>query len=337
MRTIQSSLTVLDNILALNLGISLWSARKKMTPEDFGGVELPPDDLATLGSKRIADPEKLKIFSTLKARAFNFLDRHGVRFMSGWAIPEDKAGLVTDELVKIREDFFREKDNFLESYEDNLNAWIAKHKLWEAIIRASVVSSDYVRSRMDFRWQLFRVAPLVKHENANAVSEAGLVEEVEGLGSALFAEVARSADEIWKKVYMGRTEVTHKALSPLRTLHEKLIGLTFIEPHVAPVAEIIQAALNQMPAKGNITGTNLVMLQGLVCLLRDSGSLLLHSQKLIEGHDAATVLNGLVSTDESGTKSDKIADALPVVENMPELPDLPQIPVKPVMPNMGLW
>lgn len=87
MTQIISDIRILDNLLALNLDISLWSARKKMTVEDFGGAELPPEDLASLGSKRIADPSSLKIFSTLKARAFSFLDRHGVRFMSGWANP----------------------------------------------------------------------------------------------------------------------------------------------------------------------------------------------------------------------------------------------------------
>ena len=89
---ILSDIKVLDNLLALNLNVNLWSARKKMVLEDFGGAELPPEDLASLGSKRIADPNSLKVFSTLKARAFNYLDRHGIRFMSGWAIPEDKAG-----------------------------------------------------------------------------------------------------------------------------------------------------------------------------------------------------------------------------------------------------
>ena len=72
---ILSDIKVLDNLLALNLNVSLWSARKKMVLEDFGGAELPPEDLASLGSKRIADPNSLKVFSTLKARAFNFLDR----------------------------------------------------------------------------------------------------------------------------------------------------------------------------------------------------------------------------------------------------------------------
>ena len=76
MTQLVSDIRILDNLLALNLNVSLWSARRKMSQEDLGGAELPPEDLASLGSKRIADPENLKVFGTLKARAFNYLDRH---------------------------------------------------------------------------------------------------------------------------------------------------------------------------------------------------------------------------------------------------------------------
>ena len=112
MTPIVSDIRILDNLLALNLNVSLWSARRKMSQEDLGGAELPPEDLASLGSKRIADPENLKIFGTLKARAFNYLDRQGIRFMSGWAIPEEKAGEIVQELISIRNDFQKEKEVF---------------------------------------------------------------------------------------------------------------------------------------------------------------------------------------------------------------------------------
>lgn len=340
MQSIQSDITILDSLLAVNLDISLWSARKKMTPEDFGGVELPPDDLATLGSKRIADPEKTKIFNTLKARAFSFLDRHGVRFMSGWAIPETKANIIIDELVKIREEFFKAKCAFLDDYENSLDAWIEKHQMWAGIIRNSVVSADYVRARLDFRWQLYKVVPFIDVEQQKAVQQSGLGEEVTGLAGTLFAEVAHTADEIWKKVYMGKTEVTHKALSPLRTLYEKLIGLSFVEPHVAPAAEIIQAALKRVPPKGNITGTDLIMLQGLVCLLRDSENLVLHSQKLIEGYGPATVLDDL-SVNQVEVEENPVIPALEEedkeYDDTPILPQIPPVKSKQVISSMGLW
>ena len=345
MSNIQSDIRILDHLLALNLNISLWSARKKMAAEDLGGAELPPEDLASLGSKRICDPEALRIFGTLKARAFNFLDRHGVRFMSGWAIPEDKAGVIVEELIRIRDEFMRAKADFLADYDQNLEAWIAKHQQWAGIIRNSVVGSDYVRARMDFRWQMYKVAPLTEHEKAEAVLEAGLAEEVTGLGNRLFTEVARSADEIWRRVYEGRTEVTHKALSPLRTLHGKLVGLSFVEPHVAPVAEIIGAALKRIPPKGNIGGTDLLMLQGLVCLLRDSSALLVHSQKLIAGYGPATVLDALleerpsvqptVSVDVVDEMDDMDMDS--PVDDMPILPDIIPAAPAPRINSLGLW
>ena len=345
MQNIQSDITILDELLALNLNISLWSARKKMTAEDMGGAELPPEDLASLGSKRIADPENLKVFSTLKSRAFCYLDRQGVRFMSGWAIPEAKAGDVVRELMNIRSEFQAAKDAFLADYDRSIEAWITKHSQWGDIIRGSTVSPDYVRARMDFRWQLFKVAPLMQHEDSSAISESGLAEEVTGLGSTLFDEVAHSAEDMWKKVYEGKQEVTHRALSPLRTLHAKLTGLSFVEPHVAPVAEIILSALNRMPKRGNITGADLLMLQGLVCLLKDSDTLIAHAHTLIQGHTADTVLDTVLAASMpivAETDSDSLPD-LPLdmprtgTDDEPILPPLlPQTPALEI-PSYGLW
>ncbi len=331
---IQSDIKILDNLLALNLTISLWTARRKLLPEDIGDANLPPEDLASLGSKRIADPETLKIFNALKSRAFSFLDRHGVRFMNGWAIPEDKAGLIIDELCRIREEFTQAKDAFLSKYEQTLDAWIARHAKWESMIRKSVASSDYVRSRLDFKWQLYKVQPLMVHESDSAVREAGLAEEVTGIANELFQEVARDANVMWQRVYLGKTSVTHKALSPLRTLRDKLQGLSFVEPHVLPVAEIIDAVLGRIPKRGNITGTDLLMLQGLVCLLRDGNSLLTQAEVVLDGCGTGDVLDTLLSG--------STGDALPN-DISPESGDLPEIIVpstgqsKPVLASMGLW
>ncbi|MFT4300879.1 MAG: DUF3150 domain-containing protein [Desulfovibrio sp.] len=346
MTHVLSDIRILDNLLALNLNVSLWSARRKMSQEDLGGAELPPDDLASLGSKRIADPENLKVFGTLKARAFNYLDRHGVRFMSGWAIPEEKAGEIVQELLSIRNEFQKEKEAFLASYDQNVQAWIEKHHQWGEIIRNSTVGPDYVRGRMDFRWQLYKVAPLEQHADNTAVLEAGLAEEVQGLGGTLFGEVSKSAEDIWRRVYHGKTEVTHKALSPLRTLHAKLTGLSFVEPHVAPVAEIVQAALLRMPKKGNITGSDLLLLQGLVCLLKDGTALLGHAQKVIEGYGPAFVLDALLAGPDVIHESNASAEQIDGIVDMDMVDDihmLLNIPVidsmaqHPAIPSLGLW
>jgi hypothetical protein len=53
-----TDITVLDHLMALNLDVNIWTARKKLTPADFGGAELPPEDLASLGSKKIWVPRR---------------------------------------------------------------------------------------------------------------------------------------------------------------------------------------------------------------------------------------------------------------------------------------
>lgn len=325
---IQSDIKVLDSLLAVNLDISLWSARRKMTAQDLGSTELPPEDLASLGSKRIADPAHLKIFGTLKARATSYLDKHGVRFMSGWAVPQEMANEITEQLSKIRDEFILEKEKFLATYNESINSWIEKHDDWADIIRNSVVNPDYVRSRMGFRWQLYKVVPSAM----DSTVDDGLCSEVESLGNTLFSEVADSARDMWKKVFEGKTEVTHKALSPLKTLHTKLTELSFIEPHVMPVADIIQASLQRIPKKGNIVGADLLLLQGLVCLLKDSKALLEHAHKITQGYGPATVVDYLASSDLTADE-----EPMPILgQDMADDFLLVDV-VKVEIPSMGLW
>jgi len=338
--------TILNCLMAINLDVNIWTARRKLTPADFGGADLPPEELASLGSKRICDPEELKIFGTLKARAVNLLDRHGVRFLGGWGIPEEKAPVLVEELDRIRDEFLAARDTFLTRYDDAVRDWIARHGEWERIIADSTVSADYVRSRMGFRWQVYRIVPPAPGD-AEPVAQ-GLAEAVRGLGRTLFDEVAKAATEAWHKCYAGRSEVTHKALSPLRTIHQKLAGLTFVEPRVAPVADLIGTAFANLPKRGRIQGAHLLMLQGLVALLRDPSALMEHGQRIMEGHRPSDLLDALLrqdgdtgngrvtSTDEPDGGEDDMPDlgddlALDTIprEVMPDL--------QPVLPNCGLW
>ncbi|WP_207261905.1 DUF3150 domain-containing protein [Desulfovibrio sp. Huiquan2017] len=286
----QTDITVLDNLMAINLDVSIWTARKKLTPADFGGAALPPDDLASLGSKKVCDPTELRIFGTLKARAVNLLDRTGVRFLGGWAIPEDKADDIVAELSVIRDDFLAAKDQFLNRYDEAVRDWISLHPGWERLIGASTVSADYVRSHIGFKWQMFKLLP-----PADDAVHQGLHEEVQDLGGTLFGEVAKAATDTWKRCFEGKDKVTHKALSPLRSIHAKLAGLSFVEPRVVSIVDLLDTAFNRVSKRGHIEGSELVMLQGVVSLLRDPATLVAHGQKIIEGQDASDILAGLVS------------------------------------------
>ena len=60
---ILSDIKVLDNLLALNLNVNLWSARKKMVLEDFGSAEIKAGGNATVeaaGTLTILAPQIVK-------------------------------------------------------------------------------------------------------------------------------------------------------------------------------------------------------------------------------------------------------------------------------------
>lgn len=329
----QTDIKVLDSLLALHLEVNIWTARKKLSPEDFAGATLPPEDLASLGSKRVCDPEALRVFGTLKARAVSLLDRHGVRFLGGWAIPESEADAIVIELDQILQDFNAAKEDFLFRYDESVRDWIAKHAGWEQIIADSTVSADYVRSRMGFLWRLYRIVP---PDPADPVME-GLKDEVASLGQTLFGEVSKAATEAWHKCFSGKTEITRKALSPLRTIHQKLSGLSFVEPRVSPVADLIHTAFEHLPKRGRIEGANLLMLQGLVSLLRDTDALIEHGQKIMDGTTSKDLLSLLVEGQGEMPELDvqEEVDIVAVVDDLP--PIFLDIPMQPVLPNCGLW
>lgn len=323
-----TDITVLDQLLVVNLDAHIWSASRKLLPEDLGNTELPPDELASLGSKKICDPEEMNIFKTLKARAESLLKQNGIRFPNGWAIPRNRLDDINDSLSAIRADFNAAKDNFLQRYEQAVRKWIDSHPAWSGIIANSVVSEDYVRSRLEFRWQIFRVVS----PNAADQPKDDMADDVRNLGNTLYDEIAKSASETWKNCYEGKAEVIRKALSPLKSMYDKLMGLTFVEPRASSIASLISTALGSIPKRGPITGSTLLMLQGLVSLLRNPQEIVEHGQKILEGQSAGDVLGSISGMIALSPHSASSPD-----NEEPASPDFGNIPAMPALESCGLW
>ena len=295
--------TVLKSILAVNLDVNIWSARRKLQPGDFVHSELPPEKLASLGSKRICNPSDLKVFSTLKARAVNVLDKSGVRFLGGWAIPEAKAAEIVNVLDIIAEEFKHAKDKFIKNYDQAVQNWIKENPGWEKIIATSVVNADYVASRIAFNWQVFKVVNPTGRKKA--LLETGLQSEVSNLGGTLFDEIARTAQEAFKRSFSGKSMITRKALSPLKGIQQKLADLSFIEPRVAPVVSLIENAIARIPGRGAIQGTDLLMLQGLLTMISAPASMALYGQEVIESRTNESIVLDSLRQDSSPEQKPK--------------------------------
>ena len=291
---------VLKCLLAVNLDVNIWSARRKLQPNDFAHSQLPPEKLASLGSKRICNPAELKVFGTLKARAVSLLDKSGVRFLGGWAIPEKKAAEIVKGIEAIQEDFNQAKKSFMARYDQAIQDWIGNNPGWEQMIATSVVSADYVSKRIAFNWQVFKVVnPTGRKKD---VLETGLQSEVGNLGGTLFDEVAKTAKDAFNKSFVNKSMITRKALSPLKNIQQKLSDLSFIEPRVAPVASLIETAIAKIPGRGAIQGNDLLLFQVLLVNLSDPSAIIKYAQEIIDGRSKDEILSALLGPTKTKSK-----------------------------------
>ncbi|MBP3729932.1 MAG: DUF3150 domain-containing protein [Mailhella sp.] len=293
--------------------IRIWSARKKMQAEDYGADKdsLPPDDIATLGVKKLCPPDKLRVFGMLKSRATTLLARHGVPFLPGsWLVPADKAAEINDALGQIKADFDKEKESFLSDYDHTCADWISQHPEYAEMLQNSMASPDYVRSRLSFGWRAFALR-MTKHTN--------LKDELQHLGDSVFADIAKEAAVVRREVFSDRDVVTQKALNPIRALGEKLRGLSFVHPLVASAASLVSSCLESMPPKGNIEGAHLGMVMALLTLLSDPVAL-----------EECTLRMGTQGTDP-------LSLLMPAPKkHEPRIPATP-VPPSPLVQNVGLW
>lgn len=255
---------ILSKLVVVSLSISLWTGRKKLSPEDLGldFSKLPPEKLATLGSKKICDPEKLAVFSALKRRAERQCEAVGVRFLGGYAIPEDKADEVMKILDGVRDEFEKEKQEFLSEYDRSLREWIDANPEWSSIIEKGVEPASTAARRLGFAVQAFKV------KNIDGLDK-GLSEHASTLSERLIYEINQQARQAWEESYKGRPSVTRKALRPIKSMLDKLRGLEFLSPYLLTLAVQVEEVLASLPKSGPIEGRNLTSLIGILHVLGD--------------------------------------------------------------------
>lgn len=255
---------ILKNIKVVMLDINIWTGRKTLTENDLGltaGKELPPASLATLGSKLVMDPIELQEFQNMKTQAVRAVLSAGTRFLGGFAIPNEKIDGLMASLKEIQQKFEDRKQSFLsERYESALKKWIEANPGWEKIIKGSVVAPQEVSKRINFKVQVFDINPVDGQEE-------GLKTEVHGLAGQLRREIEVMAQTTWKQSFLGKKEVSQKAMRPIKAMLEKIDGLTFLEPSLLDLVQGMQDIMSGIPKKGYIKGQNFAAACGILSVL----------------------------------------------------------------------
>jgi hypothetical protein len=272
---------ILDRVVLVKVDANIYGARKKLKKEDLvlaDGSKLPPEDLASLGSKRLLDPDKLTVFNRLKKEAERICLRVGTRFLGGFAVPVESAAGITAELERIALDFAAAKTEFIAGYDAAVTDWVVRHPEFAGIIEQAVDSVDFVSTRLSFD---FLVVSVGLPESLPPADVARLDSKIGSLSEQMFYEISVEANQLIEQSLLGKEQVTRNALRPIRRMRDKLDGLGFLDHRVAPVVSTIDDLLARIPTKGAIEGSILQEILATAMLLSDPDKTRRHGEGLL--------------------------------------------------------
>jgi hypothetical protein len=281
---------ILERVVLVKVEANIYGARKKLKKEDLvlaDGSKLPPEDLASLGSKRLLDPDQLTVFNRLKKEAERICLRVGTRFLGGFAIPIESAAGITSELERIAQDFTVAKAEFLAGYDAAVTDWVVSHPEFAGIIEQAVDSVEFVSTRLSFDYVLVSVG-LPEALPPDDVTR--LETKIGSLSEQMFYEISVDANQFIEQSLLGKDQVTRNALRPIRRMRDKLDGLGFLDYRVAPVVNTIDELLAKIPNKGAIAGGILQEILATALLLADPAKTRRHGEGLLAAQYLPKVL-----------------------------------------------
>jgi hypothetical protein len=305
----QAANIILDRVVLVKVEANIYGARKKLKKEDLmlaDGSKLPPEDLASLGSKRLLDPDRLTVFNRLKKEAERICLRVGTRFLGGFAIPSESAAGITLELERIAQDFASAKAEFLAGYDAAVTDWVVRHPEFAGIIEQAVDSVEFVSTRLSFD---FLIVTVGVPDTLPAEDLARLETKIGSLSEQMFYEISVEANHLIEQSLLGKDQVTRNALRPIRRMRDKLDGLGFLDYRVAPVVGTIDALLARIPDKGAITGSILQEILATAMLLADPDKTRRHGEGLLAEQSHAMDDDGREMEDDLAETPDLLATA----------------------------
>lgn len=274
----------LDKMLIVVLHVSLFSGRRKLNSDDLEKDvrdALPPETLASLGTKKVFDPEELGKLNSVKREAQEAIAAVSVKTDLGEAVPIVEFKELAAKLNDLETRWNALKNALLANYDNICAAWAKKYPAWQQNIQNGQFTRAYVEDRLRFCW--FPVK--VQGYSVEGGSSRSLDQVVGGMGSQLFLEIADKAQEIVNKSLLPkgqqRTEANRKICRPFRYIESKLRALAFLDSRAEPVANLVDRVISSLPDEGKFGEKELSALLSLAMILKEPDTAMLYGQRLL--------------------------------------------------------
>lgn len=228
-----------DDMNCFRLDVSMWSGRSKLTRDDLKDPDaVPPDALASLGSLKLIDPDQLKIFNALKRRAIRACEAHGVTFLGGYVIAENRVADLDKKLVGIKQEYEQSVTNLVTKFNEQCEDWLNQNSQWAHIIRPRLPSPSDIAVKFNFDWTVFKVKPLATPSGHGSSS---LDSAKNNLVDSSVDEVCRMLGESARNLLKtDRTEYTSQAFNSVDKAIGKCDELSFINPNLGVLSSFLK-------------------------------------------------------------------------------------------------
>lgn len=230
---------ILTSSTMLNLDISIWTGKAKLRRTEVDASALPPEELVTLGSKKIFDPAKLKRFHGIKSNAFAACNRYGVKCMGGWLVDNAYIQELADKLSAQRVQWDDEVRKFLATYQMECDDWLNQNPQWANILANALPRQSEIARKFNFGWQVFNIVPAPTDTNGDQTED-----ELAVVPTRAIEKMAKEIEEVLEIYAPGKA---FKA-GPLRRLASMARSLSFSSPEVDKLSEL----LNQLADTGSL-------------------------------------------------------------------------------------
>ncbi|MFE8033040.1 DUF3150 domain-containing protein [Thiohalocapsa marina] len=279
----------------------IWSGRKKLRPEDLRmGGNLPPDGLVSLGSKKVCDPDALRVFHRKRRHVERQLLAVGTRFLSGYLVPNTHAADVLAQITAITAEAREAAEDFLADYDRHIDAWCAAYPTWEQAIRNAIDPVEVVRGQLRFRVLALQI------ETAEGVAEDTLADDLAAVGETIFSEVEQVARSL-EQSFLGRDALSQRAVGTFRRIYDKLDALSFADYRIDPVVRALHDWLGRLPASGPIGGSLFLEGWALMRLVGDAQAMARHGAGILalsELMPDADAIASLAGTDHRAAEAE---------------------------------
>lgn len=273
-----------NQLVCVILDIHLWSGRQAIKREHLVAASgatlhnLPPKDLASMGSVKICDPERVRIFARLKNQAINVLEENGLPILGAIGIPADRFDEADAKLRAIGQQFNDEASKLLQDYDTVVAAW---RKAWsdknpgnEHLLNR-IPDAQSVFGKLSFDFHAFAISP--PKAVGDSIANKAFAKQITGLKGALLEDARAEASDLMTKylvsneggVVKPREHITQKTLRPLKRILEKMRSFMFVDPSISPLADMLDNTISALPKEGQVSGAGLMSIWAITKLLAD--------------------------------------------------------------------